>query len=349
MSGVATHPVAATVRAGELMGLLPGMLDRRPGCRGRIHVLEHRPSAYRSSFALEEIDVTLDSGELLRLVLKDLGSRGLLEAARLAKPRFLRDPLREIEFYRHVLAPRPHLRTAHVYGAVVDPSRDRYWLLLERVPGVELYQVGDVEVWRGVARWLARMHAELAPLAAGPAVAGTARAVRYDAGYLRRWITRARSFVCDGVAAVPRALRLGMDRLASRYERVVERLAAMPVTVIHGEFYASNVLVQGEGRLGRVCPVDWETVALAPGLIDLAALVAGSWTDSQRRELALTYHATLHGARQEDEVEFLEQLAYCRLHQAVQWLGWSSRWSPPAEHAHDWLGEAVGLAETLGL
>jgi hypothetical protein len=33
----------------------------------------------------------------------------------------------------------------------------------------------------------------------------------------------------------------------------------------------------------------------------------------------------------------------------VQWLGWSPDWSPPAEHAHDWLGEALHLADKLGL
>ena len=34
-------------------------------------------------------------------------------------------------------------------------------------------------------------------------------------------------------------------------------------------------------------------------------------------------------------------LARCRLHLALQWLGWSPDWRPPPEHAHDWLGEAL--------
>ena len=38
-----------------------------------------------------------------------------------------------------------------------------------------------------------------------------------------------------------------------------------------------------------------------------------------------------------------------RLHLAVQWLGWEPRWEPPAEHRHDWLGEALALAERLGV
>ena len=34
---------------------------------------------------------------------------------------------------------------------------------------------------------------------------------------------------------------------------------------------------------------------------------------------------------------------------AVQRLGWSDSWSPPEEHAHDWLAEALRAAERLGL
>jgi hypothetical protein len=32
---------------------------------------------------------------------------------------------------------------------------------------------------------------------------------------------------------------------------------------------------------------------------------------------------------------------------AVQWLGWSSEWSAPAEHANDWLSDATALAREL--
>jgi len=31
----------------------------------------------------------------------------------------------------------------------------------------------------------------------------------------------------------------------------------------------------------------------------------------------------------------------------VRWLGWSPQWSPPPEHAQDWLHEALSLAEKL--
>jgi aminoglycoside phosphotransferase (APT) family kinase protein len=105
----------------------------------------------------------------------------------------------------------------------------------------------------------------------------------------------------------------------------------------------------GEGEGLRVCPVDWEMAALGPGLIDLAALTAGGWTSDEREKLALAYHAALGSHETPPLDAFLVVLDYCRLHLAVRWLGWSQDWTPPPEHAQDWLGEALGLAEKLGV
>ena len=84
----------------ELKALLATMLTSRLGPTHRIRAVEHRSSSARSSFLLEEVDVIVDEGELIRLVLKVLGSPGLQASAGMAKPLFLHDPLREIELYR---------------------------------------------------------------------------------------------------------------------------------------------------------------------------------------------------------------------------------------------------------
>src|SRR4051812_6726095 len=62
--------------------------------------LERRPSHYRTSHALEELDVWLEDGTFLPLMLKHLGRGALSEDARRVKPDFLDDPLREIDTYR---------------------------------------------------------------------------------------------------------------------------------------------------------------------------------------------------------------------------------------------------------
>jgi thiamine kinase-like enzyme len=123
------------------------------------------------------------------------------------------------------------------------------------------------------------------------------------------------------------------------------------VTFIHGEFYASNVLLQQGNGARRVCPIDWESAAVGPGLIDLAALSAGDWSDDERRALALAYHTELgrFGLPAPAVDEFLAALDCCRLYLALQWLGWARAWSPPEEHRHDWLAEALRLAERLDL
>jgi thiamine kinase-like enzyme len=111
------------------------------------------------------------------------------------------------------------------------------------------------------------------------------------------------------------------------------------------------VLVAETGGEVRICPVDWEMAAVGSGLLDLAALTAGQWTEEERTALALAYYGALPPAARQtlDEPAFLEALDWCRLQLAVQWLGWAPGWSPPAEHAHDWLGEALHLAGRLGL
>ncbi len=305
----------------------------------RIAHLARQASSYRTSFALEELQISLDDGRHLLMVWKDLHRGSLHETARRAKPEFLHHPAREIETYRLILTPH-HLSTATFYGAVVRPAEGRYWLFLERVAGRELYQIGDFEIWRQVARWLARMHAQFRGRAS--AFQSYVPLLVHDRAFYHHWMTRALQFSAGSESAAE------VEWLARRHDRVMDRLLALDPTLLHGEFYASNVLVAPPPDSLRVCPVDWELAAIGPGLMDLGALVAGSWSEEEKQELARAYYLALT-PREGTFEELVEALGYCRLQIAVQWLGWSPNWSPPPEHAHNWLREAISLAEKLGL
>jgi len=314
----------------------------------RVVDLRRRPSAYYSSFLMEDLDVTLEDGTTHAMVFKDLSPRARLAASRRVKPSFLHQPLREIQVYAHVLE-HNGLGAPRFYGASVDPQAGRYLLFLERVASRPLWQVGEFEAWRQAARRAAATHAAMADRIESSAAAPWL--LRYDAAFYRMWLDRARAALDARSAGGPRA---AFDRLAERYDRVVERLVALPRTFIHGEFYPSNVLIEGGGAGAdalRVRPVDWEMAAVGPGLMDLADLSSGKWTAYQKDDLARAYrealppHAWPGGA-----ADFDEALACCRLHRAVQWLGWAadgSDWSPPPEHANDWLAEAVRLGDAL--
>jgi Ser/Thr protein kinase RdoA (MazF antagonist) len=242
------------------------------------------------------------------------------------------------------------LGTATCYGAITEHQAGRYGLFLEKVPGLELYQVGDIATWRQVARWLAVMHARFAGEA--ELLTQAAHLLRYDEGFYWVWIRRARASLGQAESSQPRDGRHPMERLARHYGEVIEHLMALPETFIHGEFYASNVLVQERaGEPPRVCPIDWEMAAVGPGLMDLAALIAGGWTEEEKAALAMAYYDVLvldSDCPPAPDV-FLTALEYCRIHLAVQWLGWFGRWRPFRAHAQDWLGEALRLAERLGL
>ncbi|CAA9480570.1 MAG: hypothetical protein AVDCRST_MAG30-771, partial [uncultured Solirubrobacteraceae bacterium] len=44
----------------------------------------------------------------------------------------------------------------------------------------------------------------------------------------------------------------------------------------------------------------------------------------------------------------MDALEAARLVVAVGWLGWSPGWTPPPEHAQDWLAAALDAAERIG-
>ena len=302
-------------------------------------LIRRSASEYRTSFPLEELELTLSDGTDLRLACKRLEWDALTAEARLAKPEFLHNPRREPAVYATLLAPAA-LGAPRFYGSLAEPEAGRHWLFVEWVEGRELYQVGERELWEAAAAWLGTMHRRLAEqLDRGHG----AHLLDYDPAYCRRWIDRARSFAA--APGQPPARLRSIEWLAPRYEAASEELLALPRTVIHGEFYASNVLVAGDLTEPRVAPVDWELAASAPGVVDLAALVSGGWSDEDREAIAVAYRTTAGPFSPSPR-----ELDLARLHLAVQWLGWAEpSWTPPPQQRQDWLGEALSLAEGLEL
>lgn len=293
--------------------------------------VERRPSPYRTSFPIEEVRVELGGRGAVTLACKRLGWEELEPEARLAKPSFLHNPDREPQVYRALL-PQGPAGPPRYFGSVLDD--DHRWLFVEWVEGRELFQVGERELWEEAVRWLARFHVALAPQVDRHRREG--RLIEHDAGFYRRWMQRAGEFAGAGAASDLAKI----EWLTAHHGQVVEALLALPRTVIHGEFYASNVLVSD----ARVAAVDWELAAVGPGLSDLAALVSG-WPDADRKALAAAYAAEpgVHSFESRD-------LDLARLQVAIQWLGWAPpEWEPPKGQRHDWLGEAMALAEGLGL
>ena len=320
----------------ELIEGLGGRIDGRV-----ITGVVRRPYRYATSAPLEEVVLEAATERVGPLILKDLSRDRLLAAARGAKPEFLYEPLRELETYRGILG------SARVgprcLATVADAERGRYWLLLEKVPGVELWQVGEMSVWRDVARWLGAFHGRFAARL-DEVRAANPHLLDLSEGWFAFWRERAAASLT--ASTDPRAEAL--TGALRRYEEVVDTLASLPRSLLHGELYPSNVIVVRELERIGVFPVDWEMAAIGPGPIDLAALTGG-YDEAERRRLTDAYVDGLAAEGGVAPANLEQGIAACRLHLALQWIGWSTDWVPPDEHAHDWVDEALELARDLGL
>lgn len=321
--------LGSEVEIAELVGVLtPAYTDRV------IRSIEARPFECATSFRLTVVTVHLDHGDRHVLVMKDFDRAHMLPGARRHRAGRPASPRREIDAYRHVLAPAgigPHCLTT-----VADPIRQRYWLFTEKVSGIELWQAGDAHVWAAVAGWLGDMHRSFAGRHAD-----LARWLPVlDREWFGAWHRRAVAVL--GESADPKATEL-RTVLARRglADRLDEELAAMPTTLVHGELYPSNVMVDASNVAGgaadvRVVPIDWETAAIGPPMLDLAALSTG-WDAPTQARLGEAYGPTLDRSA----------LAWCRLHLALRWIAHSADWEPPPAHRQDWIGEALQVAHEV--
>ena len=319
---------------------------RETGVTRKVIRIDRKLGDYHSSFAIEDLDVEFEDASRLPLVFKNLSPSALLDYARQIRPHFSYHPQREVDVYRTILA-GAGVGTATCFGAIADRRRERYWLLLEKAPGVPLAKTGEFDVWCDVARWLARMHCALADVASDEGRFGSL--LKYNEHFCNIWIERAEEFCNLRATTNNNGQPTSIRSLTQQCRLAVEQICRLPRLFIHGEFYASNILIDQNAGGTRICPIDWETAAIGPALLDLAALVAGKWPKELRNEMALAYYQSLTPAFNiyGNTETFFQALRCCRLFLAIKWLGWSSDWQAPDEHQCDWLAEATELAPRI--
>lgn len=208
----------------------------------------------------------------------------------------------EARVYAALVAAAP-FPAPHLAGTVELGTPPRRALVIEHLPGC--LRVGEAPDDSGIvaaAAWCGRFHAWSAPRAAAPELAFLAR---IDGATLRAWSRRAPA-VAAAVGAVPGWL----GRLVALHDERVDTLLDNDATVVHGEFSVGNVL----WRDGTIVPVDWESAAVGPGALDLAALVAG-WP----AEVVARCRAAYAAARGSDDVDTRAWEAAV-LHTAFRWL-----------------------------
>jgi len=210
----------------------------------------------------------------------------------------LRLYLREVSFYK-ALAHTVGIITPRAHYAEIDPTTHDFTLIFEDFgparPGDQLAGC-SVEDARTALLEAAALHA---PRWGDPALE------QID------WLVGGAEATSQVTAILPMVITAFRDRYDGQLDAecmaLVERLpaavAAMqsdrtsPITLMHGDFRLDNILFDIQGGTRRMGTLDWQTLALGPGVTDVAYFLSAGLTPELRRlherDLVAGYHAEL--------------------------------------------------------
>jgi hypothetical protein len=220
-----------------------------------------------SSHAIDRLRVTLNSGEQLSVMFK-----------RLQPGHKLYGNEREVLVYRRLLQ-GSGLGAPALYASVYDEAAGRYWLFLEDVGDGSL-KGASPDAWYAAARWLGGVHAAYWGREAELRALGCLG--EHGPDFYHGLAAKARQFLHRG--GVPGAVER-FDSLMTGFDGLVARLAARPRTLVHGDIFPGNLMVQ-PGPCVRA--IDWESAAVGLPAWDLTRLLDG-WAERHRGKLVAVY------------------------------------------------------------
>jgi hypothetical protein len=261
----------------------------------RIAGLKHRPLE-TSCHPIDRLRVTLASGERLRVIFK-----------RLSPGEELYGNEREVLIYRRLLDGE-RFGTPDLYASAYDEAEGRYWLFLEDLGSTTLEE-GDEEEWFAAVRWLARMHATYHGREAD--LRALACLMEHGPSYYHTVAQSARRYL--DLAGAGEALGR-FDALMGRYDSLVAYLVGQRRTLVHGDLFAQNLVLQPGTRIRAI---DWEAAAIGLGAWDLARLLEG-WGSMEAAFLS-AYLAEFerHVAGPFDQRGFQRLFAHCQVLNAL--------------------------------
>ncbi len=286
---------------------IESILNELNAAGGRIEILERVPNLSRSTVPCIKYICRDELGTVYRLFCKF----GQVDES--PGPNHRLGIAYEANVYAHVLK---HSRSQlpRYYGTFTDPVTRVICLVLGCVEDVSplIFTNDPPATLRLASEWLASFHAEQeidAHNRYSPYLA------LYDADYYLGWSMRVAEFSRPLFEQYP-----WLPTLCKRASESFKHLLEAPLTVIHGECYATNWLVNES----KVISIDWESAALAAGAIDVAS-VAWGWGEEALRDCRKSYENTRwpNGP----PAVFDKQITAARLYLALRWLGDCAEWT----------------------
>jgi hypothetical protein len=272
-------------------------------------ILHRRRNVQTSTFPSEIITCRLDGKEPTRLFCKYADDGIGLVAGHRSGVAF------EALVYRDVLSALD-VPSVRFYGSYEHPTTGATWFFLEALDETaRVNKAADPGAMPRAAGWAGRFHALGERLAANFGD----RLHRYDATYYASWPEQTLRWARGREAEFP-----GLEAVCEQFTRLLPRLVDWKHTLVHGEYYPRNILVDG----GAVYPVDWESAAIACGEIDLASLTE-NWPERTVRECVEEYCRSRWGGPA--PARFAETLDLARAYLHLRWMGGSQGTLSPVD------------------
>jgi hypothetical protein len=300
--------------AKRVVETLESAFSRLRGKLVRVEGLQREVCEHVSSFQAEHLRLSFEGGEWVSVFFKDLNPDHQIETARKVRAGDLGPSYHEVCVYQQILS-RVDLGTPQLYAVRWEPDSGIYWIFLEDVGTSRLRDSRNYARWVPAARWAARFHAATRNL---PQLQMSFLPV-WDLAHYRRCAERVRG-ILPALNAQDRAL---VSQELEYYLSRIDCFAALPKTVIHGQFFGENIMLRARQGDRMLAVIDWETAALGPGGFDLVSVSSGRWTDEQRQSMWRAYFDEFKCAGFSQSWEtFCKELRELEMYQALEWLGW---------------------------
>ncbi|MEW6232845.1 MAG: phosphotransferase [Chloroflexota bacterium] len=237
---------------------------------------------------------------------------GLAGSAVIAKRCRQADAVIEQTIYEEIL---PHLpiTVVHYYGLVGEPDSQFCWLFLEDAGG-ESYSPHIEEHRALAAQWLGHLHTSAAYVTAADCLADRGPGhylehLQSGRAKILRNLTNP-ELKADGRVVLENIISQ-CDFLESRWQRVEEFCAALPRTLVHGDFTGKNLRVR-TGQAGvALLAFDWEKAGWgipAPDLAPSALLGSGGFSANPN---IVIYWSIVRDHWPSLDFQTIQQLANC--------------------------------------
>ena len=202
---------------------------------------------------------------------------------------------RESGFYRHI-SPRINGRLPIIYASYSQGGKG--WILMEDLShmksGDQVYGLNHQEIKASLSA-ISSVHAycwEACDQYSYPWLPTDDFWFRVDPQPL--W-TKLKE--CYGLRIGQEAITL-LDEYVKRHDEIFSRLHKCPRTIVHGDLRADNLLIDNNDHNNPgITIIDWQTVTISAGAVDVAFLILGSEPAAERhghfKDLVSHWHSNL--------------------------------------------------------